>query len=427
MWSPSFLKDQKKEFFVILIGSIIISGLVGGLVGYFTSSFLKNQDSVERVIEKIIREPQKDNQKTSGSDLRISEESLVVEVVKRTSPAVVSIIATKDLPIIEQRFIDPFEEFLEDPFFRQFFGERFKFQIPQFEQKGTEKQEVSAGSGFLISSDGLILTNRHVIDVSGAEFTAIFNDGRKFPVKVLAKDPLLDLAILKIKSNSSNFQFLTLGDSDKLQIGQTVIAIGNALGEFRNTVSKGVISGLSRSIVASSGTTSERLEQVIQTDAAINKGNSGGPLLNLKGEVIGINTAIVLGAQNIGFAIPINQAKKDIEQVKVFGKIVIPFLGVRYIILNDKIARLNSLPVDYGALVIGGEGSDEEAVIPNSPAQRAGIREGDIILEMDGEKITEENTLAKIITTKKIGQEVELKILRDKSEKIIKVILEEKK
>ncbi len=218
------------------------------------------------------------------------------------------------------------------------------------------------------------------------------------------------------------FHTVKLGDSDKLQIGQTVIAIGNALGEFRNTVSVGVISGLSRKVSASGGGMSETLEDVIQTDAAINRGNSGGPILNLKGEVIGVNFAMAEQAQSIGFAIPINQAKKDIEQVKKMGKIVYPFLGVRYVLINEKIQKENNLTVDYGAWVKKGD-QGEEAVSPGSAAEKAGLKEGDIVLEFAGEKITTENSLAKIIMKYNPGDKISLKISRDGQEKIFEIIL----
>jgi serine protease Do len=240
----------------------------------------------------------------------------------------------------------------------------------------------------------------------------------------LAKDPVQDLAILKIEG--SDFPIVRLGDSDSLQIGQTVIAIGNALGEFQNTVSVGVISGLGRTITASGGGMIETLEDIIQTDAAINPGNSGGPLLNLKGEVIGINTAVSLEGQNIGFTIPINKAKNDITQVKDLGKIVYPFLGVRYIIITPDIQKENNLSVDYGALIISGQGSDEQAVYPNSPAQKAGLKEKDIILEINGEKITTVNPLSKIISNYKVGDEINLKVLRVQEEKTFSIILEER-
>ncbi|MBI4101559.1 MAG: trypsin-like peptidase domain-containing protein, partial [Candidatus Nealsonbacteria bacterium] len=301
----------------------------------------------------------------------------------------------------------------------------------QQRQKGVEKKEIGGGTGFIVSSDGLILTNKHVILDDEADYTVLTNDGKKFPAKVLAKDPVQDLAILKIdqektidrdgKFSINQFPTLVLGDSEKLQTGQTVIAIGNALGEFQNTISVGVISGLGRTISASSGGLVETLEDVIQTDAAINKGNSGGPLLNLNGEVIGINTAMSVEGENIGFAIPINKAKRDIESVKASGKILYPFLGVRYILLSEESARQNNLPVDYGIWVQ--KNQDGPAVFPDSAAEKAGILEGDIILEFNGEKITADNTLAKAISNYGPGDKVSLKILRGSQEINLEAVL----
>jgi len=288
------------------------------------------------------------------------------------------------------------------------------------------KSEVEGGTGFIASENGLILTNKHVVLDKEADYTVFTNDGRKFPAKVLAIDPVEDLAVLKIEQeNNAPFPVLKLGNSDNLEIGQTVIAIGNALAEFRNTVSLGVISGLGRKITASGGNFVETLEDVIQTDAAINKGNSGGPLLYLKGEVIGINTAMAVDAQSIGFAIPINKAKKDIEQVKTIGKIVYPFLGIRYVLINEKIKQKYGLLIDYGALVVGG-GPDNPAIWPDSAAEKAGLEEGDIVLEFNNEKITFENSLAKIIMRYNPGDEVVLKTLRGEEEIIVNVVLDER-
>ena len=284
----------------------------------------------------------------------------------------------------------------------------------------------------------MVLTNKHVVLDEEADYTVLTNDGRRFPAKVLARDPVQDLSLLKIEEEKivdeeggflqKSFPIVKLGDSDNLQIGQTVIAIGNVLGEFCNTVSVGVISGLSRTITASSGNLVETLEDVIQTDAAINKGNSGGPLLNLKGEVMGINTATVLDAQSIGFAIPINKAKKDIEQVKAFGKIVFPYLGVYYCIINEEYQEGYELSVGYGAWI----GRDrycqeyEKAVAPGTAAEKAGLQKNDIILEFNGEKITTENSLAEIIMKYNPGDIITLKILRDNKEKDIKATLDER-
>ncbi len=364
--------------------------------------------------------PNSQNNKIIVNEL--SEESVVIEVIKRVNPSVVSIIVTKDLPKFNT--IDPFGDFFNDDFFRG-----FRIQIPQRQQdnnRETEKIEVGGGSGFVISKDGLILTNRHVVADENAEYTVVTTDNKKYPAKVLARDTINDLAIIKI--NVKGLPVVALGYDHKVELGQSVIAIGNALGEFRNTVSKGVISGLSRSINASSGFGKiESLRGVIQTDAAINSGNSGGPLLNLKGEVIGINTAIAHGAQNIGFAIPISEAKQLIQSVLKYGRIVRPFLGVRYILINKNIAKSNQLPVEYGALVIRGEQATDLAVMPGSPADKTGITENTIILEVDGKKITEDNPLALTIANSSVGKEINLKILQKGKEKIVKVKLTESK
>ncbi|MBI1754752.1 trypsin-like peptidase domain-containing protein [Candidatus Azambacteria bacterium] len=378
------------------------------LKNFGTGKYLQEKPTVKepQIIEKYV--PQ------------TTQEQKIVDIVKQAQDAVVSVIASKDLPIVEQYYTDPFQQF---GFPNDFFGGGL--QIPQYRQKGTQKQEVSSGTGFVISSDGLILTNKHVVSEEDAEFTVLANDGKKYPAKVLAKDPVQDIAVLKIEKK--NLAVLTIGDSDTIATGQTVIAIGNALGEFRNTVSVGVISGLRRTITAQGGGTSETLEDLIQTDAAINPGNSGGPLLNLNGQVIGINTAMTQAAQNIGFALPINKAKKDVAQVKKTGKITYPFLGVRYVILDADTAKKNNLTVDYGALVARGETSTDFAVTPGSPADIAGIVENDIILEADGTKITKDNPLAKIIQARNVGDTLTLKVLHKGAEKTLKVTLSERK
>lgn len=408
----------RNRLITTVIISSLVSAVVGGVFGYYGATFIGQ--SISPIIQRTI------GSKDGNFQPVTDEESKVVNVVKRTSPAVVSIVATKDLTIVESQGIyNPFEEFCKDPFFRQFLGSRCDVQS-QPPKTRTEKQQVGAGSGFVISSDGLILTNKHVVNISGADYAVVAGDGKKYPAQVLARDPVLDLAVLKI--SASGLPSLPIGDSGKLQIGQTVIAIGNALGEFSNSVSKGVISGLSRSIVASGGSgSSERLEEVIQTDAAINPGNSGGPLLNLSGEVIGMNTAIVQGAQNIGFAIPINQAKRDISQVKATGKISYPFLGIRYVLITDEIKQKNNLPVNYGALVTRGSGQSDVAVIAGSPADKAGIKEGDIILEINGRKVAQDNDLAKMIQIFNVGDTVVLKIYSGGQEKVVNIMLEERR
>ena len=346
-----------------------------------------------------------------------TEEDKVIKAVGQVSPSVVSIVITKDMPVFEQYYVNPFGE-----------GSPFDFQIPQLRQKGTQRQEVGGGTGFVIGNDGLILTNKHVVSIEGGQYTVVTNDGRKFDAGVVATDPLQDIAIIRVKDQSKWAEKplppVTLGDSSKLLIGESVIAIGNALGEFQNTVSVGVISGLNRNITATgpNGKT-ENLDNVIQTDAAINKGNSGGPLLNLQGEVIGINSAISESGQNLGFAIPINRAKKAVEQVGTRGKITYPFIGVRYVLITPDLKSKNNLPVDYGALIT--KSGTAPAVVSGSAADKAGLKEGDIILELSGQKITPSNPLAKVIQNYNPGDTVILKILRSGKEKILELIFGE--
>lgn len=354
-----------------------------------------------------------------------SHEEAMVNVVKRASPAVFSIVITKDVPVIEQYFrnYNPWGDFWGNDFFGPF---GFDFQVPEYRQKGTEKKEVGGGTGFFISKDGLAITNKHVVSDNEASYTALTNDGQKYEVEIIAKDPVLDLAVVRVKGN--DFPFLSFEENPNLNVGQTAIAIGNALGEFRNTVSVGIISGLSRSLTASGpGGTSENLDEVIQTDAAINPGNSGGPLLNIKGKVIGVNVAVAVGSQNVGFAIPANSAKDVADSVKNFGKIIRPYIGIRYINITPELKEKNKLEVDYGILVIRGKDSSELAVIPGSPADKAGIVENDIILEIDGRKLDAKVNFASVIRAKKVGDTVRLKILHKGTEKMAEVRLEEMK
>ncbi|MFH1564838.1 MAG: trypsin-like peptidase domain-containing protein [bacterium] len=354
-----------------------------------------------------------------------NQESVVVETVKRSNPAVVSIVITKDVPIIERYYedspsnLDQFDDFFGDDFFGN-----LQFKIPQYRENGTEKKEIGGGSGFLVSSDGMIITNKHVVSNEDAEYAVFTNDGKKYEAKVVARDPINDVAVIKIEG--ANLQFLDFADSEKLEVGQSVIAIGNALGEFRNTVSVGVISGLSRSVVAGDGFgSSEQLDGVIQTDAAINRGNSGGPLLNLSGQVIGVNVAMAAGSENIGFALPANLVKNVVDSVKEFGKVIRPFLGVRYLMITDAIKDKNKLTVNYGALVVRGESREELAVMPGSAADKAGLEENDIILEVEGVKIEGDTTLSSVVRKKKVGDILKFKISHRGEEKEIDVVLEE--
>jgi S1-C subfamily serine protease len=418
------------------LAAIIILAIGFTALGFSTRVFTGNfypqilQDLSELKFEWPWLKPTATETPVSAYQPQTSQEQAVIKTVKEVSPAVVSIIITKDLPVYEQYYASPFDEF--------FGGQFFQFQIPQYRQKGTEKTEIGGGSGFIISADGMVLTNKHVVLDDQAEYTVLTNDGRKFAAKILAKDPIQDLAILKIEAEQTvsggggllikPFPVVKLGNSSTMEIGQTVIAIGNALGEFRNTVSVGVVSGLGRTITASGGVASsfvETLENVIQTDAAINEGNSGGPLLNLLGEVVGINTATVQQAQSIGFALPINIAKRDIQQIKTIGKIAYPFLGVRYMIVNDQVQKENKLPVNYGAWLTKGS-AGEAAVTAGSVADKAGLKEGDIILEFNNEKITSDNSLAKILQKYNPADNITLKVRRGDKEMSFSLVLGER-
>lgn len=371
------------------------------------------------------------------------EKSPIIDAIKKAGPAVVSIVITKTLPYIERKFIIPYGIPQEGPGLGeegQGGGQEgeyppdsflpFMFPVPPQLHHDTPKKKkikVGGGSGFIVTSDGVILTNRHVVMDDQAEYTVLTSDGKKYPAKILARDPINDVAILKIEGK--NLPVVEIGDSSNLQLGQTVIAIGTALGEFQNTVSTGVVSGLSRYISAQTGFSGhvEELRGLIQTDAAINPGNSGGPLLDIEGEVIGINTAIVFGAQNIGFTIPINNAKKDLADLGKYGRIVKPFLGIRYLIINKELQERNKLPVDYGAIILREQSPETFAIVPGSPAEKAGLKEKDIVLTFNGKKIDEKSTILDQIQNCKVGEKIKLEILRNKKKMDVEITLIERK
>ena len=332
----------------------------------------------------------------------ISDSEQIVKTVKAVNDAVVSVVVTKDVPVYE-RYYEPFAP-------GGLFG---GLGITKIREKGTEEREVGGGSGFIVSVDGLIVTNRHVVEDESARYSVMLNDGTSYETVVLARDDEFDIAILKIDEPlQSALVPISFAKSESVRLGETVIAIGNALGEFRNSVSVGVVSGLSRTIVASNnfGKT-EKLDHVIQTDAAINPGNSGGPLLNIYGKVIGVNVATSKGADNIGFALPADEVKSIVDSVTKYGKIVRPSIGVRYVMITEQMVRLNNLPVTYGALLVSGDGAVEPAVLPDSPAAAAGLIEGDVILSVEGVDLKDVD-LAMMLRQMSTEGDVKLEVLR---------------
>ena len=308
------------KYIKILIIGLIISGL--GSFGIFMYTKNKNTESRITSLENqlsalvdVFRESsivsQENKQRLSefmnrSNLIAKSQDELLTSAVAKTAPAVVSIVISKDVPLLEVQYVNPFGD---DPFFRG-----FGIQVPTYRQVGTEKRQVGAGTGFLIRSDGYIITNQHVVSDTEAEYVALLTTGEQKQARVIYRDDNYDMAILKI--DGSGYSPLPLGDSASLKLGQTVVAIGNALGEYNNSVSVGIISGLDRPIQAhDSAGRVETIKGAIQTDAAINPGNSGGPLVDLTGVVVGVNVAVERGANNIAFAIPINDARRVLNRI----------------------------------------------------------------------------------------------------------------
>lgn len=280
-----------------------------------------------------------------------------------------------------------------------------------------------AGTGIIISKDGYVMTNKHVIG-DAQSVRIVSNDGTVYnDVDIVGEDPLNDIAFVKIK-NVSNLTPATLGDSSQVEIGQKVIAIGNALGEYQNSVTSGIISGQGRPVLAQGGANDmeEQLDNLFQTDTAINEGNSGGPLLNLSGEVIGVNTAMAEGAENIGFSIPINATKGLVKSVIESGKIKKAYLGVKYISLTPRVASTYNLPVKQGAYIFD---DTRQAVQAGSPADKAGLKDKDIVIKVNQKAIDQSNGMALLLAEYTPGQTVKLTIIRDGKEQVIHVTLGE--
>ncbi len=319
----------------------------------------------------------------------VTEESVVIDVVDKASPAVVTVGITETRQVGQVLQIDPFDPF--GPFRQGQIG-------------SSQKVEQDIGSGFIVGTDGLIVTNKHVVGDATAKYKVITKDNKTHDVQKIYRDPINDLAILKI--NAGGLPVVEMGDSSKIKVGQLAIAIGTALGEFRSTVTTGVISGVGRGITAGSPLegSAERLDNVLQTSAAINPGNSGGPLLNSSGQVIGINVAVSQDAQNIGFALPINIVKDALTNFNQTGQFNRPYLGVRYKVVMRDVAVLNDIP----------EGACIMDVVEGSPAARAGMKPDDIITHVDNTRLTGDNAeLSKLIANKKVGDTLHITVYRD--------------
>ncbi len=389
-------------FKIIFIG--FVAGFVGSIFSFFLFPYLRL--SIPGMTQRTVLD---------------SEETSVIHLAEVANPAVVSIIIEKEFGPRSVR----------DIFFDDFIGLLPpSLDVPDINtsssSNGTSSQlqQIGGGSGFIISTDGLIVTNRHVIADEDAVYTVVLNDGTRYPVTVVAKDPVMDVALVKIEAK--NLPTLKLGDSDTLKIGQTVLAIGNALAEYGNTLTKGVISGIGRRVEAGDARGFvEVLEGAIQTDAAINPGNSGGPLLDVSGKVVGINTAVSETGQLLGFAIPINSVRKTIEIVEKEGRLLRPWLGIRYVPITPRFAKEYNLPVTYGVLVQQGATPADVAVLPGSPAEKAGIVENDIIVAINGEKIEDRDSLSQFILKYAIGDTITVTVLHDNEERELKITLEE--
>ena len=361
---------------VALVRQLIVLSLVAGLVGGAGGGWWMMRYSKVGV-------------GVTKQSIQVLENSAVIDVVKKVSPSVVSITS----------------------------------KTTGYSFFGTAQSQEGAGTGIILTADGLIMTNKHVVEGDTASYSVFTSDGHEYKgAKVVARDSVNDIAFLRI--TASGLVPAELGDSAAAKVGQRVVAIGNALGQFQNSVTEGIISGLGRPITAGDGQgNSEPLQNLFQTDAAINPGNSGGPLVNLEGQVIGMNTAVAGNAQNIGFAIPINETKSLIDSVKTKGKISRPYLGVRYIPITKDFASRNNLKITDGAYVYGDQ--QNLAVVPDSPAAKAGFVSGDIITKIGDKTIDASNSLTALVGAHKVGDKISITYIRGSETKTVEVSLEE--
>lgn len=366
-WRP-----RLKKRFIAAAALVVLAAAAGYMGGSLRDNGQSSQDSLSKQRQIVV----------SGSEL-------ISQLANQVSPSVVSVGVTSQSNQTG------------------FFG---------FSQPVTQQ---SAGTGIILTEDGLIITNRHVVPEGTTNVSVTLSDGTKFDgVEVVGRtnqNSSLDIAFLQITdTEDKKLKPATLGDSSKMKVGDRVIAVGNALGQFQNTVTFGIISGHNRSVTATdaSGQSAERLQDLFQTDAAINQGNSGGPLVNMQGEVIAINTAVAGQAENIGFAIPINNVKGLIESVKETGELKQPYLGVRYVPLTPDYAYIYNLPIDHGAYIVPSTRGGQPSIVPGSPADQVGLQEKDIITKVNGEAIGKNNSLSSLLGKHQVGDTVTLTVRR---------------
>lgn len=380
MFNGNFKKILGIFWFIIFVLAIFALGFTSGS----SRSWLKDYFSqVASRFEKFIPSNRKNslNQTVASQKLQ-PEETMVINVVDKVSPSVVSIVA-------KTRQFDLFN--------------------------GPSSQESGIGTGFIVDSTGLIVTNSHVVDDPSAKYSVVLKDGRTFTVDKVYLDETTDIAIISVTAR--DLPVVDFGDSDTLKVGQKAIAIGNALGQFQNTVTSGVISGISRQIEASGGlgTPTKAYDSVIQTDAALNPGNSGGPLLNSAGQVIGINVATTLGANNVSFAIPINTLKPILQGFLKHGRIIRPYIGVYYVMITKELAAVQNMP----------EGAYVSQVATGAPAEKAGLQRGDIITKINDLVISTHGTLASAISKFNVGDTIQVTFDRDGKVQTVKLTLAE--
>jgi len=386
---PVFERVNKKIFISIGVAfGVFLALLLGVIIGISYPSWYQVLP-FKNSLPSFLKPQTTENIRYGEKVVRTVEESAIIDVVEKASNSVVSIVA---------------KTVNYDP------------------ERGPVSEQEGIGTGFIVDSKGIVITNNHVVCDNEIDYAVVTKDNKTLNVKQIDLDPANDIAILKVEGG--NLPALELGSSDpsSLKPGQRVIAIGNALGQFQNSVTVGVVSGLGRGITAGGGNCSnqigkETLQNVIQTDAALNPGNSGGPLLDLSGKVVGVNFAISTSAQNVGFVIPIDRVKVILDQYKKDGRIIKPYLGIAYYIIDRAVARVQGIP----------EGAFVKRVVLGSPADKAGVQAGDIIVKLNGESVSESNDIVSIINSLKVGQKVTLELVRDRKTIKLTVVLAENK